>query len=230
MLYHYERTTIYVISISRWANDNNTFFHCIASKQMIPRGIAKSEPVRTLYCEDAWQQLCFLRHIARKAMTGVIFTRRIARSDDNKHIVYVILKKAMTQSHAKACLSSRRRVDIIFLMLQEAVVLPGSNKRQWFNHRETRGRNNQILYAVHQRMTAISAVDCMDNGNKLTLVCCIARTDDDKGWLQRGMQDCATQQPTIFFIASQGCERLAAIRLQEGRRWSYFLHHIATNE
>ena len=33
-------------------------------------------------------------------------------------------------------------------------------QRQQFDHRETRGRNNQIFHAVHQRMTAISAVDC----------------------------------------------------------------------
>ena len=33
-------------------------------------------------------------------------------------------------------------------------------QRQWFDHRETRGRrNNQIFHAVNQRMTAISAVD-----------------------------------------------------------------------
>jgi hypothetical protein len=34
-------------------------------------------------------------------------------------------------------------------------------QRQWFDNRETRGqRNNQFFHAVHQRMIAISAVDC----------------------------------------------------------------------
>ena len=37
------------------------------------------------------------------------------------------------------------------------------------------------------------------DGNKRTLVCCIARSNEDKGWLQQGMQDCTMQQPTKYF-------------------------------
>ena len=70
--------------------------------------------MRTLYCKDKQQQLWFLRHIAREAMTGVFFTHRIARSDDDGRIFYVISKKAMMQPHARACLSLQRCNNTIF--------------------------------------------------------------------------------------------------------------------
>ncbi len=48
-------------------------------------------------------------------------------------------------------------------------------------------------------MTAVRAVDHVDNSKKRILVRRIARSDDDEGWLQRWMQDHATQQPTQYF-------------------------------
>ncbi len=39
-------------------------------------------------------------------------------------------------------------MTIIFLMLQEAVILPGSVQRQCVNHRETQGCNNQFFYIL----------------------------------------------------------------------------------
>ena len=127
-----QRSYFYVVS--RWANNNNTFFIVRerASKWW-PRGIPKSKPV----------------HVVLQGANNFIVIRE--RSDGKKYILhsyrkkplqwayfYVISQMAMTQSRVKACPSSRRRDDITFFDVARSSRTAGVQWQQ-FDHRETRG-------------------------------------------------------------------------------------------
>ena len=105
------------------------------------------------------------------------------------------------------CRIAKEATTNMFLMLRAAVVLPESVWWQWFKHCKTRGCNNQFLYAVDQRMTAISAVDRVDNGNKHTLVRCIAKSGDNNCWLQQGSARLRPATTNKIFMTHQGSKQ-----------------------
>ena len=204
-----------------------------ASKQW-PRGIAMSKPVHVV----SWGQTTttlFLCHIEREAMIGVFFTRLIARSDSDKRIFYVVLQKAMTRLHARACLSSWRHDDIIFFKLREAAVLPGS-----------KDSDSTIAKRGDATIKFLYAVKSKDDSSKSGWSCGLQQqahfsTSYCKKWWRRRLiatMDARSRHATtntIFFIASRGRKQLAAIaihdcQLQEQQQLLHFLHHIVTSK
>jgi hypothetical protein len=138
MLYCDERTSIiqfFIVSREQ------------ASEQW-PHGIAKSKPVRTSYCKEKQQNFVVYVILQEKRWQEYYFTHRIARSDSDERIFYVISQKAITQSHAKACLSLQRRDNIIFVDVAEAVVLPGSNNSDSTIARREDAKNKIFMMAI----------------------------------------------------------------------------------
>ncbi len=98
----------YFYVVSRWANNNNTFFivsHARASERW-PRGIAKSEPLHVL---SRWVN-DFILIRERSDVFYALYRKKWWR----RAYFYVISQKAMTLSRARACLSLRRRDKYIF--------------------------------------------------------------------------------------------------------------------
>ena len=84
MLYRNERTTIILFS------SYHVHQRAMQASEKWPRGIVKSKPVRTLYCENERQQLRFLCHIVSEAMTGVFFTLRMAYRKKRRQRAYFL--------------------------------------------------------------------------------------------------------------------------------------------
>ncbi len=116
----------YFYVVSRWANNNNTIFssYCMreqASKQW-PRGIVKSKPVHVV--------LRWANNLLSFAREAKYYLHVISQQATATSIFFTPYpKKMMTQLHARACLSLRRRDNITVGSSCTAGV-----QRQWFDH------------------------------------------------------------------------------------------------
>ena len=108
------------------------------------------------------------------------------------------------------CRVAKGATTTIFLMLRAAVLLPGSLQRLWFNHRETRGCNNQIFICCQSN----------DDGRVRT-----TRSNNGKWWLIGSARLCqataikpqrcvalASNDDYIFYIALQGRAKTTKIQ------------------
>ena len=180
MLYHDEQTTM--IHFSSYCMREQ------ASEQW-PRGIEKSKPVHVIsqwandfYCysrEKRWQEAYFTRRIARNDGDERIFTSCPKWQWGNCMWEHVPHREDATTWH--------------FFDVAKSSCTDGG---QWFDHRETRGTQQSNFSCCPSKDDSNKRCWSWDNGNERTLVRCITRSDDDEGWLQRGMRDRATQQPT----------------------------------
>ncbi len=103
-------------------------------------------------------KLCCLRHIAREAMTGVLFYTSYCKKRQRRAY---FLRHITKGNHAITCksmfiIAKTRQHNICWCCGSSRIA---REQQQWFNHRKTWGCKKQNFHDGHQRMTAISAVD-----------------------------------------------------------------------
>ena len=183
-------------------------------KQTSARCIARSEQ---FYChsrEKRWQEVYFTL-ISQEATAMSVFLRHIPNGDDaiacesmslipktRRHNIFWCCKK---QSYCRGAMTAIRP------------------------SRDARRCNNQIFHAVHQRMTAISAVDREITATSVPWYVVLPEAMTTKVDCNKGCE-MAPRNNQQKFIASRVRERLSAIRSQEGRWWAPFLCCIAMSK
>ncbi len=164
------------MSKRRWYN----FYIVLQGSKQWLHGIAASK--RTLYCkktnEDNIQplqgrkvQLRGYGNDDRPCNNQIFYAvnwnddgkwAHIARSNDDEHIFNVVLQEKWRQLYFCCC------------------------KRQSYCKELAMTMSQPLWDARMQQSNSSYAVVCMDNGNERTLVCHIARSNDNNGWLQLG--------------------------------------------
>ncbi len=130
------------------------------------------------------------------------------RSDDEKYILHVVSQEEMATSVFLRHIPNGN--DVVACESMSIIAKTWRHNIFWCcgKHSYCRGATTMIppLRDVRTQQSFFSCCPSKDdsnkrcwswdNGNERALVRCIARSDDNEGWLRRGMQDRATQQPT----------------------------------
>ncbi len=189
----------YFYVVLQWVNNNNTFFivsHVRASEQVMTtwyrkeqtsaRRIAMSEQ---FYWHLREKKSIFYTSYSKKRQQQAYFLPRIPKGDN------IIACKSMS-------IIAKTRQHNIFWCCGKQSYCRGATTVIWPS-RDARTQQSKFS-CCPSKDDSNKHCWSWDNGKERTLVRRIARSDDDKGWLRRGMRDRAIQQPTkkIHRIAS----------------------------